>query len=249
MKKILYATDFSKNADKAFNFALKIAEKHHAELIMLHVFNVPPVFGHTYSTIGPAEMKRQAAASWETYMQDFFEQFKTDIQPKFIALENPSIVKGIPTNADYSDFNNVIYASDFREVDIDALELLIELVKPYQPEIRLVHVSSENEYNAHQKMEWFKDLVKGNISYKHISFELLLSERVYERLSNYVQNHDLDMLVMLEKERSRLVDKLFHEDLVWKMEFHTTIPILSYNEHYLRATGDQDIKKGDTVKQ
>jgi len=294
MKKILYATDFSMNAEKAFNFALKIAEKHQAELIMLHVFNVPPVFSHPYNAISPAEMKRQAAASWESYLQKFFEQFDADIHPTFIALENPSVVKGIlkvikkhkpdlvvtgtkgksllkeifvgsttkallkqspapvlsiPKNAEYRDFNNVLYASDFREVDLEALDQLIELVKPYKPEITLIHVSSEDAYNSKQKMEWFKDLIQDNISYKHISFELLQSERVFERLTNYVQNHDFDMMVMLEKERSRIIDKLFHEDLVWKMEFHTAIPILSYNEHYLRATDDQDIKKGDTVEQ
>jgi len=293
MKKILYATDFSKNAEKAFNFALKIAEKHHADLVMLHVFDVLPVFGHPHNTIGPAEMTRQAVHSWVGHLQKFFEQFNTDIQPTFIALENPSVVKSIlsvikehkpdllvagtkgksllkeifvgsttkalikqspvpvlaiPSNADYRDFDNVLYASDFREVDLEAIEQLIELVKPYKPEIKLTHVSSENEYNRNQKMEWFKDLVKDNISYKNISFELLLSDRVFERLTNYVQNHDIDLMVMLEKERSGIVDKLFHEDLVWKMEFHTSIPILSYNEHYLRATGDQDIKKSDTVK-
>jgi len=294
MKKILYATDFSKNAEKAFDFALKIAEKHHADLVMLHVFEVPPVFGHPYNTFDPTEMKRQAVHSWVGYLQNFFKQFNSDIHPTFIALEHPSVVKAIlsvvkkhepdliitgtkgksllkeilvgsttkalvkqspvpvlaiPANADYKDINNVIYASDFREVDLEALEQLIKLVAPYKPEIRLIHVSSENEYNAIQKMEWFKDLVKDNISYKNISFELLLSDRVFERLTNYVQNHDYDMMVMLEKERSGIVEKLFHEDLVWKMEFHTSIPILSYNEHYLRATGDQDIKRGDTVKQ
>jgi len=292
MKKILYVTDFSKNAEKAFDFALKIAEKHHADLLMLHVFDVLPVFGHPHNTIGPAETTRRAVANWENNLKEYFEQFIADIHPTFIAVENPSVVKGIlsvikehkpdllvagtkgksllkeifvgsttkalvkqspvpvlaiPPNADYKDFNNVLYASDFRDVDLEALEQLIELVKPYKPEIRLVHVSSDTEYKSIQKMEWFKDLVKENISYKDISFELLLSERVFERLSNYVQNHDLDMMVMLEKQRDGIIDKLFHEDLVWKMEFHTAIPILSYNEQYLRATRDQDIKKGDTI--
>ena len=97
-------------------------------------------------------------------------------------------------------------------------------------------------------MEWFKDLVKDNISYKNISFEVLLSERVFERLGNYMQNHDLDLMVMLEKERDGFIDKLFHADLVWKMELHTSIPILSYNEHYLRVTKDQDVKRGDTIE-
>ena len=293
MKKILYVTDFSKNAEKAFDFALKIAEKHHADLLMLHVFDVLPVFGHPHNTIGPAETTRRAVTNWENNLKEYFEQFIADIHPTFIAVENPSIVKGIlsvikehkpdllvagtkgksllkeifvgsttkalvkqspvpvlaiPPNADYKDFNNVLYASDFRDVDLEALEQLIKLVKPYKPEIRLVHVSSDTEYKSIQKMEWFKDLVKENISYKDISFELLLSERVFERLSNYVQNHDLDMMVMLEKQRDGIIDKLFHEDLVWKMEFHTAIPILSYNEHYLRVTGDQNIKKGDAAE-
>jgi len=111
-----------------------------------------------------------------------------------------------------------------------------------------MYAAPDNEYKSIEKMEWFKDLVKDNISYKNISFELLLSDRVFERLTNYLQHHDLDMMVMLEKERHGIVERLFHEDLVWKMEFHSTIPILSYNEHYIRATDDQDIKRGDTIE-
>ena len=55
MKKILYATDFSKNAKMAFNFALRIAEKHHAELIMLHVFDIPPIWTNTYEIVVPVK--------------------------------------------------------------------------------------------------------------------------------------------------------------------------------------------------
>lgn len=292
MKKILYATDFSKNAEKAFHFALKIAEKHRAELIMLHVFDIPPVWGHPEVNY-PIEMELQASKGWERSLKELSEQYASDINPTFLAIENNSSVKGIlsvikkqkpdlvitgtkgksllkeifigsttkalikqspvpvlaiPKNAFYKDFENVLYASDFREVDIEALKQLIEFAKPYKPEIRLIHVSSINEYDGHQKMEWFKEMAKDNISYKKISFELLLSDRVFERLTNYVQNYDLDMLVMLEKERDGVFEKLFHEDLVWKMELNASIPILSFNEHYLRTTTDQDMKKSDTIE-
>ena len=286
MKKILYATDFSKNAEKAFHFALKIAEKHHAELIMLHVFDVPPVWGHPQINY-PIETTRKARENWENNLQDLFEQFISDLNPTFIAIENTSSVKGIlsvidkyepdlvvtgtrgksllkeifvgsttkalvelspvpvlaiPKNSKYRDLAIVLYASDFQEVDLRALEQLIEFVKPYKPDIKIIHVSTDNEYKSNQKMEWFKDLVKDNISYENISFELLLSERIFERLTNYVQNHNLDLMVMLEKEHHGIIEKMFHEDLVWKMELNTSIPILSYNEHYLRATGDQDVR-------
>ena len=287
MKKILFATDFSKNAETAFHFALKIAEKHHAELIMLHVFDIPPVYGHPY-IIGPDEMTSQAGLSWESKLKDFFEQFNAEIHPTFIAVENVSVVKGIlkvikehnpnlvvtgtkgksklkeifvgsatkalieqspvpvmaiPENARYRGFDNVLYASDFREVDLEALKQLVELVKPYKTEIRVIHISSDSEYKSNEKMEWFEDLVKDNISYKHMSFELLLSDKILLTLNKYIKQYDFDMLVMLEKERHGIVDKLLHEDLVWKMELHTSIPLLSYNEHYLHTTGDKDIKR------
>jgi len=292
MEKILYATDFSKNAERAFHFALKLAEKHHAELIMLHVFDTPPGWG--YSQVNyPIEMAVEANKNWEKSLKELAEQFITDINPDFIAIENTSPVKGIlsvvtekkpdlivtgtkgksllkeifigsttkalvkqspvpvlaiPNNADYRDFKNILYASDFREIDIEALKKLIELVKPSKPQIKLIHVSSENEYNGNEKMEWFKDLMRESISYQNMSFELLLSDRVFERLGNYIQNHDLDLVVMLEKERVGIIENLFHEDLVWKIELFSSIPILSYNEHYLHATQDQDVKSEDTIE-
>lgn len=291
MEKILYATDFSKNAEKAFHFALKMAEKYRAELIMLHVFDIPPVWGPQINY--PVEMTLETGKSSKSALKELSEQFLSDIKPKYIAIENTSAVKGIlsmitkhkpdlvvigtkgksllkeifigsttkalvnqspvpvlaiPKNADYRDFENVLYASDFLEIDIEALRQLIELVEPYKPQIKLIHVSSESEYISNQKMEWFKDLVRDNISCKNVSFEVLLSERVFERLGNYMQNHDLDMMVMLEKERDGIINKLLHADLVWKMELHTSIPILTYNEHYLRVAKDKDVKRGDTIE-
>ena len=60
---------------------------------------------------------------------------------KALVNQSPVPVLAIPNKADYRDFNNVLYASDFREVDIEALRQMIELVKPYKPQIKLIHVS------------------------------------------------------------------------------------------------------------
>ena len=292
MKKILYATDFSRNAERAFPFALRIAEKHKAELIMLHVFNIPPIWTNTYMT-DPSEMIRQAGVDWESKLRELFEKFESDLQPTFIALEHNSVnkailsaiekhkpylvvtgVKGkslikeifvgsttkallkqspvpllaIPENADYRDFNKVIYASDLKYFDLNSIERLIEFVRPYEPEIKVIHICTDNKYKDHEKMEWFKDLIKDNVSYNKISFELLLSENIFAKLNRYTKKNEFDLMVMLEKERFRMIEKLFHEDLVWKMEFNTSIPLLSYNEHFLKETDDQVIKSGDAIE-
>ena len=59
---------------------------------------------------------------------------------------------------------------------------------------------------------------------------------------------DYDMLVMLEKERSGIIDKLFHQGLVSKMEFRTWIPLLSFNEHFLSVSGKKDVKEHDIIE-
>ena len=292
MKKILFATDFSKNAEKAFHFALNIAEKHHADLIMLHVFDILPVYGDPY-IMGQDKMRRQSGKSWESHLQEFFKQFNSDIQPTFIAVENTSVVKGIlsvidtykpqlvvtgtkgeslikelllgsttkalvkrspvpvlavPEYAELKDYDRVLYTSDFREVDLKALQDLVELVRPFEPEIKVLHMSTDNEYKRLEKMEWFKDLINDNVSYPAISCELVLSNDIFNTLNKYMTENDFDLLVMLEKERNGIIDKFFHEGLVSKMEFRTWIPLLSYNEHYLSITDDQDVKQSDTIE-
>ncbi len=47
IKKILYATDLSKNSAYAFRYAMNIAERYDAEIIILHVIEpIPPMVKH-----------------------------------------------------------------------------------------------------------------------------------------------------------------------------------------------------------
>jgi len=292
MKKILFTTDFSTNAKKAFSFALNMAEKYQAELILAHVFDIPNVYNYPVE-YNPSEMKPEMIKDWQRTLKDFFANYDTKVKAKFVAVEHPSVMKGIlsiiethkpqllvvgtrgkslikelilggttkalvkrspipvmaiPENADPKDFDKVLYASDLREDDVQALKKLVQLVESYQPEIEILHIYPDSEYKGIEKIEWFKELVKENIDYERISFEILRSDDNFSALHNHMVRNNFDLLVMLEKKRSGIIDKLFHQDLVKKMEFHTRIPLLSYNENFLLATNDKDIKKGDTVE-
>ena len=49
IKKILYATDFSKNSSYAFLYAVDMARKHDAKIIILHSVDPIPVASYVYS--------------------------------------------------------------------------------------------------------------------------------------------------------------------------------------------------------
>ena len=292
MKKILFTTDFSANADKAFYFALNMAEKHQAELILAHVFDIPTVFNYPIE-YNPEDMKPGMIKDWKRRLKDFFAKYDTKVKAKFEAIEHPSVVKGIlsiinefkpqlvvvgtkgksrlkevilgsttkalvkhspipvmaiPEDASQKDFDKVLYASDLREDDVQALSKLVQLVEPYQPEIQILHIHPASEYKGFEKIEWFKELVRENIAYERISFEVLQSDDNFAALHNHMAWNKFDLLVMLEKKRGGIIDKLFHEDLVKKMQFQTWIPLLSYHEHFLPTSDDKDIKKSDTIE-
>lgn len=292
MKKILFTTDFSANANKAFDYALNMAEKHQAELILAHVFDVPNVYNYPIE-YNPSEMKPGMIKDWKDTLREFFDKYDTKVKAKFDAIEHPSVLKGIlsliethdpqlvivgtrgksrlkevifgsttkglvkhspipvmaiPEDASKKDFDKVLYASDLREDDVQALSKLVQLVEPFKSEIQILHVYLESEYKGIETIEWFKELVKENIAYKNISFEILHSDDVFSTLHNHMVWDNSDLLVMLEKKRSGIIEKIFHEDLVKKMEFHTMIPLLSYNERFLLTSDDADIKKSDTIE-
>ena len=167
---------------------------------------------------------------------------------KALVKKSPVPVLAVPKYAELRDYNKVLYASDFREVDLEAMKQMIDLLKPNEPEIRVLHISTDNDYKSVEKMEWFKEMIREKIGYENITFELMLSGNIFDTLNKYMSEDDYDMLVMLEKEPSGIIDKLFHQGLVSKMEFRTWIPLLSFNEHFLSVSGKQDVKEHDIIE-
>ena len=81
MKKILFPTDFSKTANNAFIYALKMAKFIEAELIVLHVYELPIVSYEGYSSY--------ISEVYETIELSKFENFKDYIpELRKIAEEN-----------------------------------------------------------------------------------------------------------------------------------------------------------------
>lgn len=71
MKKILFPTDFSKTANNAFVYALEMAKHMNAELLVLHVYSLPPITYEGY----PAYLTQV----YDSVELDNFENFKDEV--------------------------------------------------------------------------------------------------------------------------------------------------------------------------
>lgn len=283
MKKILFATDFSDNATAALIFAIKIAKKHHAALVLLHIFDVPTSWNYPY-TEDPIEMewqaRRDSLGKLKTYFQEYAKDDGVGLDVSFHVRENLSYVKGIvsfvlehepeliligtkggsvakeiivgrtakalitrspvpvlsvPEVAIYREIKQVLYLTDFHELDVEAIRQLVEMLEPYDPEITLTHINTYLIDSGHEKKEWFENLVREKITGKKIHFRQILADNIYDGINSYLNDNRIDLLVMLEKKRDSILDKIFHKDIVKSMDFHTTMPLLSFNESYLHG--------------
>ncbi|MFX0558616.1 universal stress protein [Maribacter sp. CXY002] len=147
----------------------------------------------------------------------------------------PCPVLAIPADASYMPIKRVVYATDFEEEDIHAIQKLVEFAEPLDAEIKIVHVSTRDEYAGDMQMEWFRDMLESQFLYSKIEFKLIFSDDIFDSLRIYLGDIGADLVVMLERKKEGFLSKLIHRDKVKKMESYGRVPLLSFNEHYLQT--------------
>ncbi|QXP58307.1 universal stress protein [Olleya sp. HaHaR_3_96] len=144
----------------------------------------------------------------------------------------PCFVLAIPENTSYKEIKTIVYATDFEvNPDIEVLQNVSILAKAFKAKIQVVHIVTKKEYAGDSQMEWFKEMLEKKIEYKNIAFEVLFSDTIFETLKVYLGDVNADMVVMLERDEFGFFNKIFHKDLVKKMEVYGQIPLMSFNEN------------------
>jgi nucleotide-binding universal stress UspA family protein len=143
----------------------------------------------------------------------------------------PCPVVAIPMDMKPRTIRTIVYATDFEEEDIHAIQKLLEITQPLKAKIKVVHISAKQEYAGDLLMEWFKEMLHSKVDYQDLAFELLFSEDVFSTLQGYLGEVNADVVAMLERERKGFSNKWFHNDLVKRMEEYGQVILISFNEH------------------
>jgi nucleotide-binding universal stress UspA family protein len=139
-------------------------------------------------------------------------------------------VMAVPKMHKIGAFETIAYATDFEQVDIFAIGRLIPIAKLFNSQIRIVHITTSNEYAGDQQMEWFKEMLQQKVEYGNLEFDLILSDNVFRELQDYLDNKNVSILAMLERRNNTFFEKYIQQDMVKKMVDDITIPLLSFNE-------------------
>ncbi|MDE3742557.1 universal stress protein [Maribacter polysaccharolyticus] len=194
----------------------------------------------TLLQIEPAENKSvvkgiiEVATKWHAYLivmgmkgGSAFREILMGSTTKQLIEQGPCPILSIPTGTSYRLPKTIVYATDFEEEDVYAIRKLAEMAEKFRALIKVVHISTEEEYKGEMQMEWFKEMLLQKVVYERMDFEVLFSNDIFESLRRYIGEEYADLIVMLEREKVGFVNKWFRQDLVKKMESYGKVPLLS----------------------
>ena len=95
IKKILYATDLSKNSSYAFLYATDIARRYSAKIVILHVIESIPSYAEAYARITDETKRKQEEESVEDLkkrLQGFCKKAEAQIGPPCVELVSKILV-------------------------------------------------------------------------------------------------------------------------------------------------------------
>ena len=113
IKRVLYATDLSKNAMFAFRYAVNTAEKHDAEMIVLHVIEEIPPAVRAYAMLN-RNIENIRGGVIEGMSATLDEFCKRELQEKPLLLKR---IKGIKVEEGYPA-DEILKVADEQKCDV-----------------------------------------------------------------------------------------------------------------------------------
>ncbi len=273
MKKILVPTDFSENAGNALNYAIELAKKENAEIILLHVYH--PTLVAPYLDVMPDVDAIMEEERWLNKLRSLQTKIEHagEIESSIVARLDLAVdgivseaedrnvdlivmgtrgvnglkeiflgsntarvaerahcpVIAVPEGASYQHLKKIAYACNYRQIDIEAIQKLVEMARPLNAQVNILHVYNPDSTHAKEEMERFIREAEKQLIYENLSYELIEGEDIEERLEQYLETEAADLLVLSTHERN-LRDKLFGNSITQKLVYHSKVPVMAF--HY-----------------
>jgi nucleotide-binding universal stress UspA family protein len=153
----------------------------------------------------------------------------------------------LPDDVVYQGLSTLLYATDFEESDLYALDFVARLAEPFGAQIDIIHIPRKNETYHQRKMEWFRDMIRLRIPYPEIYFASRKAEDVETGIRQFIDKNRPELLGMMERQRRTYVETLFHKDLVQTMEDEVAVPLLVFNKRQLKLKFSREAQDTDVL--
>lgn len=139
-------------------------------------------------------------------------------------------VLAIPEKAKFSDFKNVVYASDFKNVQKE-LDTLIPFARIFGSTVHMVHVTEVIDKTVDAKREEVKRMVQ-KADYNKIQLEMVIDDDIPLAIDKYIKEKKCELLTTFTHELN-LFEKIFARSVTRKLAYQGNIPLLAFKRRPL----------------
>lgn len=136
----------------------------------------------------------------------------------------------IPEKADVNFPQKFLYAADLTEDEIMATQKLMEFVKPFEANCKIIHIDDKFEINQAQevgeKISGLKEEFKND---DNVFVRTIKRDDVVEGLEAYIQNYKPDVLALAVHDKSFL-SRIFQQSVTNHFVYHADLPILIFRK-------------------
>jgi nucleotide-binding universal stress UspA family protein len=134
----------------------------------------------------------------------------------------------IPQFYSFEKITHILYPCEYFDSDIRNLHFLATIAEPFNASITIVNITEEDYLLQAIITKKFEREVKNKITYPHIDFVCLEGKNLEERITDYANKNDIDLIVMSTRHRTKF-EKIYDHSLTEKMAYHTSIPLLAFH--------------------
>lgn len=131
----------------------------------------------------------------------------------------------ISKEAEFSGFENVLYACDFDSLDKISVQQTISFVKRFDGQMHFVHVGPGAEKDLEKQREEFELIFSESGYDKPFIFSKMVSDDIVGALYEYAFYHRIDLLVFVTHHRA-FWDNILHKSVTNEVLASSDIPIL-----------------------
>lgn len=142
-----------------------------------------------------------------------------------VILDTKVPVLTVPINSKKPYLDRFLFATDYRDKDMEALDATVGLAKIFDAEIHILHVAENGTLDSEIRFRGFQDLVKEKFDYEKIMFKLIEAERFSKGVSEFLDEYPVSLIVITRYK------KVFLKTLLWanntqELTYHTHVPML-----------------------
>ncbi|MEM6725200.1 MAG: universal stress protein [Bacteroidota bacterium] len=135
----------------------------------------------------------------------------------------------VPAEATYKGMHNILYASNQHDNELSGLNQCIDLAKANNALLHYVHINESLNKGYQIQDRLFEKIRQEEEPAISFIMTTINAATVESGLENYVEENDIDLLVMISAPK-KLLERILFQSNTRKMAFRTKVPMLVFRK-------------------